>query len=400
MPALFTNNASTLLTTSMTTGSLSFSVTASEGALFPSPSGSDYCYITLSDAAGNTEIVKVTSRSTDTFTIDASGRAQDGTSAQAWSIGDYVELCIPAAVLTEFQANKCSTDVNAEDNSFSTNYLTYNYNSASDIDAIRFDPATNTFHFSAATTRDAAGNANIETYNVNFTQLNGVTLTSTTAELNTVDITTPGTAEASKAVICDASRNIINLNNVTSSTFTGNLTGNVTGDVTGNADTATTATTATTAGTITSQGALAILDTVGTTEIDDDSVTEGKLYPWASGSLVIHDKSGTSTTSTSMVKVREVRVWKHGTINVNMGYSIAPAGAGITMYAQIYKNGVAQGTLQNTNSTTTQYYNLDVSVEEGDLIQIYIRTTNLIYAAENDVFQLRVSNPMELIDNL
>ena len=78
--------------------------------------------------------------------------------------------------------------------------------------------------------------------------------TVTTAELNVLDLTTgPGTAEASKALVLDASLDVsgvnifgattINATTVNATTFNGalvgNVTGNVTGDLTGNADTAT-----------------------------------------------------------------------------------------------------------------------------------------------------------------
>jgi hypothetical protein len=45
------------------------------------------------------EIVKVTARSTDTFTIV---RAQDNTTASAFNTGDKVELRLPAVVLNDF----------------------------------------------------------------------------------------------------------------------------------------------------------------------------------------------------------------------------------------------------------------------------------------------------------
>lgn len=85
-------------------------------------------------------------------------------------------------------------------------------------------------------------------------------VTAAHTKLNYTDVTTPGTAQASKAAILDASRNIGNLGTVTATAFSGPLTGNVTGNVTGssgsctgNSATATTATNATTATTATNQ---------------------------------------------------------------------------------------------------------------------------------------------------
>ena len=67
---LFTNNAATTLASSILVGATSLTVAAGTGALFPSLAGSAYFYCTLSNTTGTTiEIVKVTARSTDTFTI-------------------------------------------------------------------------------------------------------------------------------------------------------------------------------------------------------------------------------------------------------------------------------------------------------------------------------------------
>ena len=66
--------------------------------MFPTLGGSDYFYCTLANTNGAIEIVKVTARSTDTFTIT---RGQDGTSGQAWNSGDKVELRLVAASLND-----------------------------------------------------------------------------------------------------------------------------------------------------------------------------------------------------------------------------------------------------------------------------------------------------------
>jgi hypothetical protein len=96
MAALFTNNATTTLSGSILSGDTSISVTASTGALFPAPTGTDYFYATLIDASNNIEIVKVTARTTDTMTVV---RAQEGTTARAYASGDKFELRPTAAGL-------------------------------------------------------------------------------------------------------------------------------------------------------------------------------------------------------------------------------------------------------------------------------------------------------------
>ena len=94
--ALFSNNASTTLTADITNVATSFNVAA--GALFPAATtGGDYFYCTLVDSSNNIEIIKVTNRSTNTFTIT---RAQEGTSARAFtSAATKVELRPTAAGL-------------------------------------------------------------------------------------------------------------------------------------------------------------------------------------------------------------------------------------------------------------------------------------------------------------
>lgn len=97
MSILFTNNAATTLASSITDTATSLTVASGKGALFPTITGADYFYATLANSSGGVEIVKVTARSTDTFTIV---RGQDGTSAAAWNTGDKVELRATAADLT------------------------------------------------------------------------------------------------------------------------------------------------------------------------------------------------------------------------------------------------------------------------------------------------------------
>ena len=97
MAIKFTNNATSTLASGIASGDLSLTVASGQGALFPTLGGGDYFYCTLSNVANTIEIVKVTARSTDTFTIV---RAQDNTTASAFVTGDKVELRLVAAVLS------------------------------------------------------------------------------------------------------------------------------------------------------------------------------------------------------------------------------------------------------------------------------------------------------------
>lgn len=96
MAVLFANNATTTLASGITNVATSLTVAAGTGALFPTLSGSNVFYATLVDASNNIEIVKVTARSSDTFTIV---RAQESTTARAFSTGHKVELRLTAAGL-------------------------------------------------------------------------------------------------------------------------------------------------------------------------------------------------------------------------------------------------------------------------------------------------------------
>jgi hypothetical protein len=96
---LFTNNAATTLASGVLIGATSLTVATGDGAEFPTLAGAQYFYCTLANNAGAVEIIKVTARSTDTFTIV---RGQDGTSAAAWSAGDKVELRLTRIDLLNF----------------------------------------------------------------------------------------------------------------------------------------------------------------------------------------------------------------------------------------------------------------------------------------------------------
>ena len=96
---LFANNCNTTLNGGITAVATSMVVTSATG--FPAPTGSQYFYCTLADAATQTtiEIVKVTAVSGTTFTIV---RGQDGTSGTAFASGAVVSLRLVRASLNDF----------------------------------------------------------------------------------------------------------------------------------------------------------------------------------------------------------------------------------------------------------------------------------------------------------
>lgn len=90
---LFANNAKTVLASGVSAVATSLTVTAGTGLLFPVITGSDYFLATLCQLSVtgeiNFEIVKVTARTSDVFTIV---RAQEGTTGLVYVTGDKVEL--------------------------------------------------------------------------------------------------------------------------------------------------------------------------------------------------------------------------------------------------------------------------------------------------------------------
>lgn len=97
--ALLANNATTTLSAAIvSTGATTFSVVSATG--FPVPTGVQYFYCTLLDAALVPEIVKVTNITGTTFTCV---RAQDGTTAQTFTSGATVRLNLVRGVMNEYQ---------------------------------------------------------------------------------------------------------------------------------------------------------------------------------------------------------------------------------------------------------------------------------------------------------
>lgn len=100
---LFNNFASSLLAASISNSDLTIQVSAGQGSRFPSPTGGDYFLVTLVNALGDREHVKVTSRTGDLLTVPTGGRGQEGTSAQSWTNGQTrVEMRVTKGTLENF----------------------------------------------------------------------------------------------------------------------------------------------------------------------------------------------------------------------------------------------------------------------------------------------------------
>ena len=96
-----TNNGFGTISAGINSSATTVTVDSGQGARFPTLGSGDYFYGTLIDTSNNIEIIKVTARSTDSMTVT---RAQDNTTARAFSIGDRLELRPTAALFEDILA--------------------------------------------------------------------------------------------------------------------------------------------------------------------------------------------------------------------------------------------------------------------------------------------------------
>lgn len=98
MGAKIKNNAYGTLLSSIAPGDTAITLSSGQGANFPSLSTGEYFYATLINTSNTLEIVKVTGRTGDVLTVV---RAQEGTVARTYVVGDRIEIRITAALLNE-----------------------------------------------------------------------------------------------------------------------------------------------------------------------------------------------------------------------------------------------------------------------------------------------------------
>ena len=136
MAVLFTNNATTNLASTITSGSTSITVLTGTGSLFPNPTAPDYFLVTLIGISGSPiEIVKCTARSGDTLTIV---RGQEGTTPSAFTGGDQVQLRITAGQMQAATQTGLANGVITENSTT----VTSNYTQSTGKNAISIGPIT------------------------------------------------------------------------------------------------------------------------------------------------------------------------------------------------------------------------------------------------------------------
>ncbi len=104
---LFANNAETTLAAALAPAALSITLQPGSGAQFPTPSAGDYFLLTLANGPVETtrEIVRIEDNTADVLTVEAGGRAQEGTSDLGWGIGSIASARLTAESLAAFFRN-------------------------------------------------------------------------------------------------------------------------------------------------------------------------------------------------------------------------------------------------------------------------------------------------------
>ena len=107
MSTLFTNNAVGYVKTGINAIATSVTLKTGQGALFPVIASPDIAYATFEDEDGNREIVKITNRTGDVFTIT---RGQESTTGQTWAEDDVFELRLTAGLIQDMTDGLDTTD--------------------------------------------------------------------------------------------------------------------------------------------------------------------------------------------------------------------------------------------------------------------------------------------------
>jgi hypothetical protein len=99
MALVWDNFVSTTLSQDITPATTTINVEFGTGAQFPYLRAGDYSILVLEDDSANKEVVHLVDRVDDVLTVV---RAQEGTSAAAFSTGDRIELRVTGGFLTNF----------------------------------------------------------------------------------------------------------------------------------------------------------------------------------------------------------------------------------------------------------------------------------------------------------
>ena len=135
-------------------------------------------------------------------------------------------------------------------------------------------------------------------------------------------------------------------------------------------------------------------DTVTTSMIQNEAVTPVKFPKYTAGTdLLIKAIETKSTSELTVEKVKEIQVLKAGTLTTKFTLRVSGNQAGV--YGQIYKNGSPEGTLRSTSSSGYVTFTEDVTLNAGDLIQLYIKVGDELDTAYTDLLGLYITNGIE-----
>lgn len=91
MAQIFSNNAASTLSAGLEAVDTTIFIQPGQGGRFPVIASPNFCYCTLENASGVLEVVKVTAHTANATALTVV-RAQQGTTAAPWAIGDLFEL--------------------------------------------------------------------------------------------------------------------------------------------------------------------------------------------------------------------------------------------------------------------------------------------------------------------
>lgn len=110
----------------------------------------------------------------------------------------------------------------------------------------------------------------------------------------------------------------------------------------------------------------------GTNTKTDLQITNGITDYAASDTLQQSaDTARTTNSITPAIKLKEIEINFDGTVRVKFALRTTVVQGGNSVYARIYKNGVALGTTRSDIDGTLETYSEDLTFQKDDLIQLY-----------------------------
>lgn len=249
MAQKFSNNAETTLASSITNVSTTLTVATGKGNLFPQVTGGagNYFVITMEDASGNREEIRVDHRGAGSDAFGSGGyplqRGYHGTTARSWNAGDTVSLRLTAGVLEDTLNMQANLDAHIADTADAHDASAISYAGSAGISATDVEGAIDELDTEKAPKASPTftGTATIPTASVTDATVSGslvipaATSPAQTAEGSVVwdsddDKLTVGTGAARKTMVDTDSVQTLTNKTLTAPTLSGpTISGTVTG---------------------------------------------------------------------------------------------------------------------------------------------------------------------------